>query len=361
MALLEADFVASVASRALHACQPDWVPLERVSPASGWIVLAEVLTENSRYGSLELGNGSVVRLRTGARIVGAIGARKASRAYGGRVPETLSAGDILSLLNLGGVIGELESGFDDLGAPVSLRILAIACENGVPRTLKENAIPPRDALAAPLPMIAVCGTAMNVGKTTAVVQLTRALSAQGYAVFAVKAAGVACLKDAHAFAAAGARDALGFWDSGFPSSVGLDNIADIIKGLFSEMLEKQGFPENSVGIVELGDGLLGHYGGIQFFLDPELREHLKACVLCANDWVGVYGAREILKVFGVRRFFVTGIVAESAVGSPLLRFPFCNILKNPEPLSEWVLQRLRPESLPVREASKWRLSTASAS
>jgi hypothetical protein len=119
--------------------------------------------------------------------------------------------------------------------------------------------------------------------------------------------------------------------------------------------------ENAVGVVELGDGLLGHHGGIQFFLDPELREQLRACVLCANDWVGVYGAREILRVFGVRKFIVTGMVAESAVGSPLLRLPFCNIRTNPEPLLDWVRQRLCSPYLPLREGLKWRLSTASAS
>lgn len=359
--MYEADYVASVASRALAGRRPEWVPVERTTPASGWIVLGEVLTENPRYGSLELGTGEVVRLSPGARIVGALGARKASRAYGGRVPDSLAAGDILSLLNLGGVIGELESGFDDLGTPVSVKILAVAFEGGAPLTLKQNAISPREILCRPLPIVAVCGTAMNVGKTTAVTQISRALSAQGWSVFAVKAAGVACLKDVHAFTAAGARAALGFWDCGYPSSVGLNNIADIIKGLFSEMLEKEGFPENAVGVVELGDGLLGHYGGIQFFLDPELREQLRACVLCANDWVGVYGAREILRVFGVRKFFVTGMVAESAVGSPLLRLPFCNIRTNPEPLVDWVTQRLCSPYLPLREGLKWRLSTASAS
>lgn len=353
-------FVASVAARALKDVTPEWVEVDRVIPASGWIVLAEVLTENDRYGMLELSGGEVLKLHPGIRIVGSLGSRKASRGYGGRVPDSLTTGDTLFLLNLGGVIGELESEFENLGPPVAVKILGVAYANGLPLTLKHNAVPLHDSLHIPMPLIAVCGTAMNVGKTTTVVELTRALSRKGYAVFAVKAAGVACLKDVQAFQEAGAYAGGGFWDCGYPSTVGLDNIPQIIKGLFADMIEREGLPDQSVGIVELGDGLLGHYGSIQFFLDPELREQLRACVLCANDWVGVYGARSILKVLGIHRLFVTGIVAESAVGSPLLRAPFCNVRSNPEPLVDWTIRELHSEHTIFRENPRCPSSVASA-
>ncbi|MHA2641748.1 MAG: nucleotide-binding protein [bacterium JZ-2024 1] len=360
MTQMEPEYVASVADRALKGVSHEWLAVEHAKPESGWVVLAEVLSENARYGLLELGTGETIRLKPGMRIAGALGARKASRAYGGRVPDSILTGDTLHLLNLGGVIGELESEFEDLGTPVALRILGVAHADGAPLTLKRNAIPMRESLDLDLPLIAVCGTAMNVGKTTTVVQLSRALSEGGYAVFAVKAAGVACLKDACAFSAAGARDARGFWDCGLPSTVGVSCVPEVIKGLFAEMLERAAFPDRAVGIVELGDGLLGHYGGIQFFLDPDLRDRLRACVLCANDWVGVYGARSIFRAFGIPHFFVTGMVAESAVGSPLLRVPFCNIRTNPDPLVEWTIRRLTSPDFCVREGSRWPLSTASA-
>lgn len=349
-------YIASSADRLLQKMPVEWSPVQDVEPASGWAVAVRALGENDTYGSLELGNGDVVKVQKGDTFIGVLGDRKASKAYGGRVPASLSTGDVLTLLNLGGIIGQLESDYEDLREPIPVEILAVATLNGIPLSIRDAAIPMRSSFVQPIPLIAICGTSMDVGKTTTATRLIAELTGLGYEVYAAKAAGVACLKDVQAYKKAGARLALSFLDCGFPSTVGVKNIAPIIKGLYSHMAEEFTFSPRAVGVVELGDGLLGHYGGIQFFLDPEIRENLGACVLCASDWVGVYGAREILKLFGVREFIVTGLVANSAVGSPLVRVPFCNVLKEPEALANWVVERLSPSPFPAKEVRVWRSS-----
>lgn len=349
-------FIASSADPLMRKTAVEWIRAQEMEPSAGWAVAVRVLGENDTYGSLELGTGDVVKLKAGDTFVGVLGDRRASKAYGGRVPASLSTGDVLTMLNLGGVIGQLESDYEELRAPIPVEVLSVATLHGIPLSIRDAGLPLRSSFTQPIPLVAICGTAMDVGKTTAATRLIAELAGLGFEVYAAKAAGVACLKDVHAYKKAGAREALSFLDCGFPSTVGVKNIAPILKGLFSHMGEESSFSSKAIGVVELGDGLLGHYGSIQFFLDPEIRENLTACVLCAADWVGVYGAREILKLFGIRDLFVTGLVANSGVGSPLLRLPFCNVMKEPELLANWVVERLIPKPFPARGVRLWRSS-----
>lgn len=67
------------------------------------------------------------------------------------------------------------------------------------------------------PVIAVLGTSMNPGKTTAAA-LVRGLSAAGYRVAAVKATGTGSGNDVWSYADAGAALTLDFTDAGYPST-----------------------------------------------------------------------------------------------------------------------------------------------
>jgi len=73
--------------------------------AEGTVLVVEVLTNKSTYNTLELTSGRMAKVSKGDVIVGALGHRKALFGYSGHLPETLAAGDIIQLLNIGGVLG----------------------------------------------------------------------------------------------------------------------------------------------------------------------------------------------------------------------------------------------------------------
>jgi hypothetical protein len=67
-------------------------------------------------------------------------------------------------------------------------------------------------------------------------------------------------------------------------------------------------------MVELGDGLMGEYGVIDFFRDKEILSALTCNIVCAIDPVGAWGMHEIMKQNGVPVHLVSGPVTDNDVG-----------------------------------------------
>src|SRR5262245_48988467 len=99
----------------------------RVSPdipcEEGVLIAVEVLNNKSRYNTLELTSGRMAEVKRGDVIVGALGHRKALFGYSGHLPTQLQPGDVVQLLNLGGVIGICDSINPSHGEPFDCRVL----------------------------------------------------------------------------------------------------------------------------------------------------------------------------------------------------------------------------------------------
>ena len=74
--------------------------------------------------------------------VGVLGARQALLGFMGHVPEKTEQGDVLSILNIGGVIGVGDSSSKDLGAPISVELIGQVVREGKPLNIKDFALPP---------------------------------------------------------------------------------------------------------------------------------------------------------------------------------------------------------------------------
>ena len=83
----------------------------------GVALVVEVLTNKSTYNTLELTSGRMAKVSKGDVIVGALGHRKALFGYSGHLPQALVPGDIIQLLNIGGVLGICDSVNPDKGKP----------------------------------------------------------------------------------------------------------------------------------------------------------------------------------------------------------------------------------------------------
>ncbi len=77
--------------------------------AEGYVLAVRILEDKATYNTIEDPSGRMVPLRAGDVLAGTLGARHALRGYAGVVPEQLSPGDTVEVLNLGGILGRCTS------------------------------------------------------------------------------------------------------------------------------------------------------------------------------------------------------------------------------------------------------------
>lgn len=303
--------VRRIASATRGTADRGLVPLRQRGPVRpGDIVVVEVLEEKPVYNQLELPSGHLVRLRRGDVIAGVLGARRALRGFVGDCPRYVRAGDVLHLLNLGGVIGRAISGYADLGPPTPVRVLGLALGPRGTKNIAEGAIGPAKRLSRPVPLIVVAGTCMAAGKTHAAAAIIAGLSRRGLRVAALKLTGVAALRDVRILEHHGAVASLSFLDAGYPSTADVGNVAGMARGLLNAVAGS--LPD--VVVVELGDGILGSYGVASFYGDAALRRLVAAHVMCAGDLVGAWGAVQLAARLGRPVDIVTGPATDTLVG-----------------------------------------------
>lgn len=283
----------------------------------GYVLAVRILDDKATYNVIEDPGGRLIPLRAGDLLAGTLGSRRALKGYAGHVPKRLAVGDLLEVLNLGGVLGRCTSVNPELGAPFHAEVLgavlafpALGDRIGRPAHIRDRAIPPAERLTCVVPVIYVSGTSMDAGKTVAAAEIVRGLSRTGRRVAACKLTGVALMRDALAMRDAGAIAALTFNDAGLATTRG-DETVPIARGILNRLAEVG--PD--VIVAELGDGILGDYGVQDVLADPGLMGLGAAHVLCAADPVGCWGAAEIFgREYGLPIAVVSGPVTDNQVG-----------------------------------------------
>lgn len=337
------DKIASVTSRL--ALDHNAVLGEEIPAVAGTVVAARVLNAKNTYNTLEDVHGRMVALHPGDVIAGALGHRDALYGHAGRVPASVAVGDELRLLNLGGVIGETDGPALTMEEPFRLEILGSVLEFpyfgrrvGLPAQVARAALPIRvpDPDELP-PLVALVGTSMDAGKTTAAAALVRALVRRGLSVAAGKMTGVSLRRDILMMQDCGARPVAIFTDFGVVTT-NRDNAVSAAHGLVAHLSESR--PD--LIVLEMGDGLLGTYGVDALLADALLASAIRSVVLCAQDPVGAWGAQEILRTkYGLEADVVSGRVTDGSAGVRFCRekldLPGHNALRDGEKLAEAVL------------------------
>ena len=314
----------------------------------GVIVVVEVLTNKSTYNTLELTSGRMAKVGKGDIVVGALGHRKALFGYSGHVPESLRAGDVIQMLNIGGVLGICDSVNPDKGKPFDCRVLGVVLQFpylgeriGVParagyRRLDHEA--PLDAKGVPI--VALAGTCMEAGKTAAACAIVARMRHRGLVVDAFKATGVSLRRDILAMADAGARNTMIFTDLGVITTTPKTGPA-----LTRTMLTELSAVKPDVIVFELGDGLMGTYGVDSILSCEDIRRALTGVVLSANDPVAAWGGVRLLRErFSIEPCVVTGPATDNAVGVEIIEqqmnVPAFNALSSGAALGDRVIETL---------------------
>jgi hypothetical protein len=347
--------VDKIASVAQHGELGNELRLSGEIPCEEGVLLAvRVLNNKTRYNQLELTSGRMATVTQGDIVVDALGHRKALRGYSGHLPATLKRGDIIQLLNIGGVLGICDSANPDVGPPFDCEVLGTVLHFpylgeriGVPA--RAGAIP-FDANATldtrGVPVVALAGTCMDSGKTAAACAIVGRLRHLGLKVSACKATGVSLRRDILTMEDAGATETMIFSDLGVVTTTA-ENGPALTRALLSTLAASQ--PD--VIVLELGDGLLGAYGVEAILSDAAIRAALTAVVLCANDPVSAWGGTRILRdSFGIEPTLVTGPATDNSVGIDQIRerlsLPAINALTHGVALGDHVAALLRSKEAP---------------
>ncbi len=341
-----ADKIASVTL----GCRltPDIRLSDDIPSEEGVVVAVEVLDDKTTYNQLEIASGRMASVRKGDVLVGALGHRKALFGYSGHVPEALRPGNVVHLLNIGGVLGVCDDYDRARGAPFPCKVLGAVLSFpflgeriGVPARVGGFEIERGVPLHLPgIPVIAVAGSCMDAGKTAAACAILARFRHRGLAVDAFKATGVSARRDILAMEDAGARSTLIFTDFGVVTTTS-ENAPDLAK----TMLRRLAANSPDAILFELGDGLLGAYGVEAILDDAEIKSSLTAVVLSANDPVAAWGGASLLRDrFAIEPAIVTGPATDNAVGVDIIRerlsLPAANALTAGAALGDLVLEKV---------------------
>jgi hypothetical protein len=314
----------------------------------GVVLVVEIMNSKANYNTLELTSGRMAKVSRGDIVVGALGHRKALFGYSGHIPPSLKPGDIIQMLNIGGVLGICDSATQDKGKPFDCKVLGTVLSFpylgeriGIPARVGYKALDYAAALdVRGVPVVALAGTCMEAGKTAAASAIIARMRHRGLIVDAFKATGVSLRRDILAFEDSGARRTMIFTDFGIVTTTEKCGPA-LTRSMLSEMAA--GKPD--VIVFELGDGLLGTYGVQAILSEADIRGALSAVVLSANDPVAAWGGIKILRErFGIEPAVVTGPATDNQVGIDLIRDQLqvaaYNAISSPADLGDFLIARL---------------------
>jgi hypothetical protein len=324
----------------------------RISPdipaEEGVVIVVEVLNNKSIYNTLELVSGRMAKLGKGDIVAGALGHRQALFGYSGHVPESLQPGDLIQMLNIGGVLGVCDSINPEKGKPFDCRVLGVALNFpylgeriGVPARAGYQRLDANAALETRgVPVVALAGSCMEAGKTAAACAIISRMRHRGLTVDAFKATGVSLRRDILAMEDAGARRCAIFTDLGVVTTTRANGPA-----LTRTMLTELAAGKPDVLIFELGDGILGTYGVDAILECPDIRTVLTGVVLSANDPVAAWGGVKLLRErFGIEPCVVTGPCTDNQVGVEIITRQMgvtaCNAISNAAALGDRVIEAL---------------------
>lgn len=319
-----------------------------IPAAQGTVLAVKALDTKSSYNQIEDLHGRMVPVHAGDIIAGVVGSRQALRGYAGRIPEKIEKGDILHLLNLGGVIGECTSINPEVGEPCRVEVLGavltfaeLGRREGKPASIFPGPVPLLNTIPQSMPpTLFVAGTCMSAGKTSAACRLIRELTHRGLKIATTKVTGVALRRDSLEMVDHGSIQSVTFTDVGFASTTG-GEVSDIAKSCLTAL---SSLPVDLI-VAELGDGIMGSYGVDQVLADEMIKGVPGAMMLAANDPVGAWGAIEWLKDRGWRPAVVTGPATDNDAGTSAIEkltdVPSINARKEPSRLADVVLDALK--------------------
>lgn len=279
-------------------------------PELGDVIYGKIL-RIGQHSSLENASGRIHMIHNGTRAVFVYGNRYAPDYYEGLIPKEIR-GEV-DLLARSGLIGLVKTKSSMVKDPTRIKILGyVSDEVGkVLNTLNYPLVKPKKAEKKNprSPLILVCGTSMNSGKSMAATACCWALTSLGYNVRASKVTGTASLKDILHMNDAGANPYSDFTMLGYPSTYMLSE--EEILGIFHQLDLKYANNPKNFWVVELADGINQRETSM-LLSSEEITSRIHKLIFCGNDAFGTVGGLEVLKQkFGLVPEAISGVCSSS--------------------------------------------------
>jgi len=229
-------------------------------------------------------------------IIGVLGNRHSSTSEYGDVPArgiNCRKGASIDLLSSGGVVGICKEAPKVLGSiPTQLNMIGLICKQGKVLNLKVLCSKWDKKLEPTAPIFLSCGTAAEIGKTTAAKSIIKECFALGLSrIAATKLTGTGRRRDISTFESVNAFPVYDFPDVGLattytsskqfipaiytlinkinregsPSVIIGECGGDIIEGNIPTLLQDQAIIKNLVGIIHSSSDVLGIIGSLKFY------------------------------------------------------------------------------------------------
>jgi hypothetical protein len=337
-------FLASLARIAdFHRNPFDIRPLAHEHWDNGDYVLTEVTGTPSVLYQVETCSGSMVPVKPGDRIIGALGHRAATLEGVGSYLDVVN--NEMHAMTSAGLLGIFTSLSIMLPRPLSLKYRGHIARDGRKMTMRDFAIRCETAEFR-TPTILIVGTSMSAGKSVTGRRVCEVLSAAGLDVIGAKLTGAGRYRDIASFSACGASEVYDFVDVGLPSTI-LPEAE--FRGLIRPLLGHISSRKPDFLVVEAGASPLEPYNGDAAI--DELGDNIRCTILCASDPYAVVGVRD---AFGLEPDLVSGPAAQTTAAVRLVQkltnLPAINVIERRAlpAFTEFLGQRLGVELTRVR-------------
>ncbi len=310
---------------------------DRLSTAMGTVLAAEVLQDKTVYNEMELPSGRMSKLKKGDIIAVALGSRMALKGFTGRLPNALQTGDVIHLLNFGGVAGICTSAnVKEVGEPLRIRVLGGVERKGKLLNIGDAALfKPSSTLKTNIPLIITTGTSMDSGKTTVAVEIIKTLTRMGMKLAGAKLTGVGAARDNFKMEDYGVSKSVAFTDCGISSTANMpdDQVLAMAKGA----LDYLAADEPDAIMIEFGDGLMGKYGVEAILRDKQIQKNVRLHIGCARDPVGAVGLADACAKIGLPIDIMSGPVTDNMVGKTIIEESIgCYAYNAFSPSNDWL-------------------------
>jgi hypothetical protein len=276
-----------------------------VRPRSGDLVLARIV-QLGHHRHIEQPNGRRAMLHDDDEIIVTYGDRYATDQFESQVPATLAN---TQLVASGGIASEVLSRSTAVRRATEIEPLGLLGDaKGRPLNIQDFSLQPVSPQVPRPRTIAVLGTAMNSGKTTAVHCLVNGFSKAGVRVGATKATGTGSGNDYWCMLDAGAHIMLDFTDVGLASTY--RQPMNVVEAKFGELVDHLTDSGAALNLVEIADGIYQHETS-HLLESAVFRANVDAVIFAAPDAMGAVAGVSHLQKVGHDVLAVTGLLTRS--------------------------------------------------
>ena len=271
---------------------------------SGDLVIARI-DEIGQHTRIERPDGRRSLLFPDDEVLIACGARYAPDQFEADCPTAVGAANLAAA---GGIAGVVQVKHDTMKPATRITILGAVCNQAGQRLNLARYAVRSEAGPVGVPVIAICGTSMNGGKTHTVASLVRGLALSGRKVAAIKVTGTGAGGDLWSFHDHGAHIVRDFTDAGFATTYRVP-LADIFAGM-RRLITAAETAGAQVIVLELADGLF--QGETAALLQREaFQSMLTGVIFAAGDAMGGYAGAAWLERAGLPLLAMSGRMTQS--------------------------------------------------